>query len=165
MLMAQAKEIVDSLDGERDRFGAVLQAMDAGVIVLDASGAIELMNRRARKMLKLPKSALGSTLEEHTEFPALEALADVSVNESVSEEIERAGPPLQTFLVSATPVAAGGKVLVLRDGRRFGASSGCGAISSPTSRTSCARPSPLSKRNRRPCSRAPQRRGHGEAVS
>ena len=66
-------------------------------------------------MLKLPKSALGSTLEEHTEFPALEALADVSVNESVSEEIERAGPPLQTFLVSATPVAAGGKVLVLRD--------------------------------------------------
>lgn len=115
LLLAQANELVDSLAGERDRFGAVLQAMDAGVIVLDASGAIELMNRRARKMLKLPKSALGSTLEEHTEFPALEALADVSVNESVSEEIERAGPPLQTFLISATPVAAGGKVLVLRD--------------------------------------------------
>ena len=115
LLLAQANDLVDSLAGERDRFGAVLQAMDAGVMVLDPQGSIELMNRRARKMLKLPKSALGGTIEEHANFPALEALADVSSTESLTEEIERMGPPLQTFLVSAAPVAAGGKVLVLRD--------------------------------------------------
>ena len=57
----------------------------------------------------------GGTIEEHADFPALEALADVSSTESLTEEIERMGPPLQTFLVSSAPVAAGGKVLVLRD--------------------------------------------------
>ena len=115
LLLAQANDLVDSLAGERDRFGAVLQAMDAGVIVLDPNDTIELMNRRARKMLGLSKSALGSPIEDQVNLPSLEALIQVDGKESVTEELELAGPPTQYILVSVTPVSLGGKVLVLRD--------------------------------------------------
>jgi len=115
LLLAQANDLVDSLAGERDRFGAVLQAMDAGVIVLDPNDTIELMNRRARKMLGLSKSALGSPIEDQVDLPSLEALIQVEGEESVTEELELAGPPTQYVLVSVTPVSLGGKVLVLRD--------------------------------------------------
>lgn len=101
-------ESLRSLGMERDRLGAILEAMIEGVLVTDHTGAIALVNRAAREVFLVGREALGKTpiealgnAELHSVFEA--ARAD---GESHTQEIafDSAGP--RRVMVRVTPIDA-----------------------------------------------------------
>ncbi|MEZ4389500.1 MAG: ATP-binding protein [Polyangiales bacterium] len=108
-----------SLGMERDRLGAILEAMVEGVLVTDHTGAIALVNRAAREVFLVGREALGKTPIVALGNADLHALFEAarSDGEPRSQEIafDSAGP--RRVMVRVTPVDAPptGFVAVLTD--------------------------------------------------
>lgn len=69
---------VGSLSSERNRFEAVLQTLEQGVLVLGSDDRVVTVNRAAYTMLSLPERTVGRTLLEAVRVPRLKALADAA---------------------------------------------------------------------------------------
>ena len=67
-----------SLSSERNRFEAVLQTLEQGVLVLGPDDRLVTVNRAAYTMLSLPERTVGRTLLEAVRVPRLKALADAA---------------------------------------------------------------------------------------
>src|SRR6185369_13330899 len=91
-----------------------------GVLVLDASGRIQLANRAARAMLRMDNTSIGRPYVEVIRHPEIaEQLGTALRGEDVdSRELALTRDPARTFVARAAPVArggGGGAVLVLHD--------------------------------------------------
>lgn len=91
-----AKNLTTSLSdlrGERDRMSGILSGMVEGVLLLDASGRIVLVNPSLREMLLIGQDAVGRTLLEAIRHAELKELLDQAraTEEPVTREIETGG--------------------------------------------------------------------------
>ena len=101
------------LRGERDRLGAILEAMVEGVLVLDREQRVLLANRSVKEILSLP-AELGETLLDLQRIPALHALAERALRgEPQTEEIPLSDD--RATLVHTAPLREEGAVLVFHD--------------------------------------------------
>lgn len=120
-LMSSSEWIAEELDrrvqelaSERDRFEAVLEAVDAGVVAIDSDGLLVTLNAAARGVLGLPSGVLGK--------PFVEVARDVSLHElleneagDASMEISLSGPPPREVLVRSSRAPSGAVVAVFHD--------------------------------------------------
>jgi two-component system, OmpR family, phosphate regulon sensor histidine kinase PhoR len=81
---------LSELRGERDRLSGILSGMVEGVLLLDGSGRIVLVNPALREMLLLGPDAVGKTLLEAIRHAELRELLDQArtSDEPVTREIE-----------------------------------------------------------------------------
>jgi two-component system, OmpR family, phosphate regulon sensor histidine kinase PhoR len=81
---------LSELRGERDRLSGILSGMVEGVLLLDGSGRIVLVNPALREMLLLGPDAVGKTLLEAIRHAELRELLDQArtSEEAVTREIE-----------------------------------------------------------------------------
>ena len=106
------------LRNERDVSGRVLEAMREGVMVLDESGRVALVNPALREMLLLGSDVLGKLPGEATRNPEIVRILDeASAGESVASEIDVGGLKPRRLLVKATPLPGrgGGMLAVVVD--------------------------------------------------
>jgi two-component system, OmpR family, phosphate regulon sensor histidine kinase PhoR len=103
-----------------ERLEAVLAGMQAGVIAIDSNLRVQLVNPAARSMLHLEGVVTRHDLLALTRRPGLVSLAEAAVGgqsgvaevESVQGQVDAS---TQRLLVTATPQAQSGAVLVLHD--------------------------------------------------
>ena len=108
---------VSQLAEERDRFEAVLEGMEAGVVALDDQLRITLLNSSAREMLGLEGESRGLTLLEAARLPALhDLMAHVREGVAASCEVEMPLVTPRHLMVRSTPQSAtGGTILLVQD--------------------------------------------------
>ena len=117
-LTRSLQQSLEALRTERDRMDGVLSRMHEGVLMLDASGHIVLVNPALREMLLL-QDAIGKTPLEVVRHSELKLLLDevVASGDAASKEIEVAGLMPRRLLVRAAPLGAeqGGAFAVFFD--------------------------------------------------
>jgi len=106
-LARSLSQTLRELKSERDRMDGVLSRMHEGVLMLDATGRIVLVNPALREMLLL-QDALGKTPLEAIRHSELKLLLDevVAQDRAASREIEVAGLMPRRLLVRAAPLGA-----------------------------------------------------------
>ena len=116
-LAAALERNVAALAEERGRMGAVLDAMEEGVIALGSDGSVTLANPAARRLLGIVGDPVSRSLLELTRAPALAALAEAArARTSVTGAVELASAAGRTLSAHAAATrGAGGAVLVLHD--------------------------------------------------
>jgi two-component system phosphate regulon sensor histidine kinase PhoR len=105
---------------DRGRMAAILAGMIEGVIVVDAQGRLELVNRAAGEMLKLDEPPIGRHYVETIRHPRITDLVTAALSGEAPRSVELAPPRDQTRTVIAraaatTMDARHGVVLVLHD--------------------------------------------------
>ena len=105
---------VGELERERSEMTALVASMVEGVIALDGTGAVTLLNPASRRLLKLAPDAVPSSgLELFRQRSAHEAVERaLRGGETADLEVEREA---RTALLSSHPLPGGGAVLVLHD--------------------------------------------------
>jgi len=112
--------LVAALAMERNRFEAVLEGMDEGVLALDGEQQITHANQSAAALLGLDESPVDSTLMEVVRIPALHDLVS-KANDGEPGTLEfdlrgKDGRATRRLAAHATPLkASGGAALVIRD--------------------------------------------------
>jgi two-component system, OmpR family, phosphate regulon sensor histidine kinase PhoR len=110
-LAGSLSRTLGELKGERDLLGGILQSMREGVLVLDASQRILLVNPALRSMLLLGSDVGGKAPLELVRNAELQTLLDQTFAEgtSASGEIGIGGLKPRRLLVHVTPLAAEGE--------------------------------------------------------
>lgn len=110
------------VESERDKLEAILVNISIGVIVVDTSGRIELINRVARKMLGIGgREVLGKRFTEVHHTPAIEdAIEKSKSGVDVSEEVLISIPRESRVLIKAGAIKSedeeiSGVICVLED--------------------------------------------------
>ena len=116
----QLGERLQELSRDRARMEAILSGMVEGVLVVDRSGRLQLINRAAQEMLRVDISSTGRPYVEVIRHPDIAAqLAAVLRGEPVeASELALTRDPGRTFVAraaSVSPNGGGGAVLVLHD--------------------------------------------------
>lgn len=116
LLAAELEGTVATLADERDRFETVLEGMSEAVLAIDGSQRVTLANPAACSLLRLPSLPTGKLLVEAVRLPALHEIAVQGRDEPVSRELTRVeGSSTYYILARATPMRAGGTVIVMHD--------------------------------------------------
>jgi two-component system phosphate regulon sensor histidine kinase PhoR len=110
-LAASLSETLGELRAQRDRMGGILDAMQEGVLLLDASGRIALVNPALREMLLLPSDTIGKLPLEVIRHAEMSALLEKATGATtpVTGEIEVAGVKPRRLLVRAHALAGEGE--------------------------------------------------------
>ena len=108
------------LDADRARMEAILGGMIEGVLVVNEQGRLQMVNRAAKRMLKLQDSYEGRHYLEVVRHPDIAAQIGAALMGHASEGLELSLPqePNATFVARSAPVASPGvrgAVLVLHD--------------------------------------------------
>jgi two-component system phosphate regulon sensor histidine kinase PhoR len=111
---------LNELARDRGRTDAILAGMIEGVIVVDGTGQLQLVNDAARQMLKLDELSIGRHYLETIRHPAIADLVGAALAGRASESVQLSPPrdASRTITARAAPTAAGkdrGAVLVLHD--------------------------------------------------
>lgn len=115
-LARELKDTMDTLSRERDRFVAVLNAMEEAVLVLDVEGRLSLVNPAARNLLNLTADPIGRRLLEAVRIPALKELVDDAASGQIgSVEFDLPGSGRQVLASARPHASSGGTLTVLRD--------------------------------------------------
>jgi two-component system phosphate regulon sensor histidine kinase PhoR len=104
-----AESLSDSLEalrGERDRLSGILSGMAEGVLVLDGTGHVALVNPALREMLLLGADAVGKTPLEVIRHAELKELLDDALagRSTATGEIQLGGIKPRRLLVRAAPL-------------------------------------------------------------
>lgn len=109
----QLEETLELLVSERNRFRAVLDGMNEGVIAIDDREEITLSNRAAGRLLETDEITEGSPVDDLLPDGVTEQLID---DETDSVEFEVASQPPRTIHILATPRPdSAGHIFVLHD--------------------------------------------------
>ncbi|HEY2404847.1 MAG TPA: ATP-binding protein [Polyangiaceae bacterium] len=107
------------LRAERDRLGGILASMQEGVLLLDQTGHISVLNPSLREMLLLGADAIGKTVLEVLRHAELKELLDEGRNsqEAVTGEIEIGNIKPRKLLIRAAQLGGdqGGLLAVFVD--------------------------------------------------
>ena len=118
LLTRNLQQSLRALKTERDRMDGVLSRMHEGVLMIDATGHITLVNPALREMLLL-QDAIGKSPLEAVRHSELKLLLDevVASGTAASKEIDVAGLMPRKLLVRAAPLGAeqGGAFAVFFD--------------------------------------------------
>ncbi len=111
---------LEDLERDRGRMAALLAGMIEGVIVVDQSGRLQLVNAAAQDMLRIDAAPIGRHYVETIRHPAITELVAAALRGRTPASVEFSPPrdSARTLIVRAAPVAAGwpsGVVLVLHD--------------------------------------------------
>ncbi len=101
----------------RDRFGAVIEGMDAAVLAVDAQRRITLINANATRLLRLGRDVDGGVFDQVVRVPDLHRmLVQAEQGETAFEELTLPGNPPRVATVRVTPqLSSGGAVMVMHD--------------------------------------------------
>lgn len=115
----QRIQLFQSVEQEKNRVDAVLQAAADAILLVDREGTLRLVNQAGEKLFTDITASVGSTLTLGQGYDdLLDFLQSArSVAEPTHAEID--WPDKRTFSVQATPVKDGGMVLVLHDVSSF----------------------------------------------
>jgi two-component system phosphate regulon sensor histidine kinase PhoR len=117
--MHQLGRRLDDLSRDRARMEAILGGMVEGVLVVDARGRLQLLNRAAQEMLRVDAEATGRPYLEVVRHPDVAAALTSALqgDKPGSRELMLARDPGRTLVAGVAPVsgAGGGAVLVLHD--------------------------------------------------
>ncbi len=114
----------DELSRGRARFGAVLDGMTDGILVLDDAGMMVISNEHARTVLGVPEPE-GRSVFEVLRIPALTNVIEAALNDQKAQERDAVIPPREaggeerTVLVRTYPNVANGILVVLTDVTRL----------------------------------------------
>jgi two-component system phosphate regulon sensor histidine kinase PhoR len=113
----EVERLVAALALERDRFEAVLEGMEEGVLALDGEQRITHANQSAVALLGLDESPVDRTLLEVVRVPALHNLiSKANDGESGTLDFDLPAKNTRKLAAHATPLrASGGAALVIRD--------------------------------------------------
>jgi two-component system phosphate regulon sensor histidine kinase PhoR len=116
-MAAEVERLVAALAKERDRFEAVLEGMEEGVLALDEGQRITHVNQSAIALLGLDESPVERTLIEVVRVPALHRLISrANQGEPGTLEFDLPGQGVRHLTAHATPLrVSGGVALVIRD--------------------------------------------------
>ncbi len=116
-MQAELSQLVSSLAHERDRFEAVLEGMDDGVLALDVERRITHINAKAIELLGLQKPPLGKTILETVRIPTLAELIDnvTPVGSKSTEFLIHANQPKRLRAMATAQRSHEGMVVVLHD--------------------------------------------------
>lgn len=110
---------LEELTRDRARMAAILSGMEEGVLVVDGSGKLQLVNRAAQSMLRVDGEWDGRPYIEVIRHPDIAAqLAGALAGQAVeAKELALARDPGRTFVARAASVssAGSGAILVLHD--------------------------------------------------
>lgn len=111
---------VSEMARDRSRTEAILASMNEGVVVVDAGGRVQVLNRAARSMLGLGEGAPGSHYLELVRHPGVASQLTAALEGKKTGGVEMAPPglPGRHLLARAgsiTPQPGSGAVLVLHD--------------------------------------------------
>lgn len=111
---------IDDLERDRGRMAAILSGMIEGVVVVDETGRLQLVNAAAQEMLKIDDAPIGRGYVEVIRHPTVIELVSSALAGRTSTSVEFVPPRDQgrTIIGRAAKVAAGssrGVVLVLHD--------------------------------------------------
>jgi two-component system, OmpR family, phosphate regulon sensor histidine kinase PhoR len=108
---------ITELTTDRSRTEAILSAMVEGVLVVDSSGRVRLMNDAARRMLYVDDSVLGRPYVESLRHPGIvhQLGAALKGERLEPEEVPIANRIFSALATPAGPHDGGGAVLVLHD--------------------------------------------------
>ena len=113
LLSEKLERTVQDLADSRGRVDRVLSSLSEGVVALDDSGRITLMNPAAERLLALDPSLIGTAWAEAAGVPEL---VNLDREEDETGEIEFSGPGGRTLVAETTPLKSdGGTVIVFRD--------------------------------------------------
>jgi len=116
-LSSELQGLVNTLAEERNRFHAVLEGMNEGILALDENQRITHINPSAADLLGLSEEPDGKSLLEAVRVPGLRELATrAGGRESGKLEFELPGKSQSRILAMASPQGtSGGCVIVLQD--------------------------------------------------
>ncbi|MDC0722982.1 sensor histidine kinase [Nannocystis bainbridge] len=116
-MAAELETTVGMLAAERSRFEAVLESMDEGVVAVDQTQQLTLINRAALGLLSLSIEHSGSTLAERIPIPALHELVQRALaGHPERREFEtRTTPPRQVQAYASPLRNQQGAVVVMHD--------------------------------------------------
>ncbi len=104
---------------EEARLAAILTGMQEGVLVLDAQGRLQMVNRAAQGMLGVDEAAVGRPYLESIRHPGIVSSLRTALDGGHPDPVEFAvARPVRTLVARAAPIsptAAIGAVLVLHD--------------------------------------------------
>jgi two-component system phosphate regulon sensor histidine kinase PhoR len=116
----QLGDQLQELSRDRARMEAILTGMVEGVLVVDRSGRLQMVNEAAQQMLRVESTATGRPYLEVLRHPdiASQVTAALRGEQIQSSELALSRDPGRTFVARAAAVAntgGGGAVLVLHD--------------------------------------------------
>jgi two-component system, OmpR family, phosphate regulon sensor histidine kinase PhoR len=112
---------VDELSRDRARMEAILSGMVEGVLLVDRSGRLQLVNRAAQRMLHVEPSAMGRPYLEVIRHPdiAAQLAAALRGEEADAQDLVLSRDPGRVYVARTAGIApgggGGGAVLVLHD--------------------------------------------------
>jgi two-component system phosphate regulon sensor histidine kinase PhoR len=110
------RDTIRRLDEEGRLVRTILESMREGVMALDGSGRVTLVNQAMIDTCAFPPGALGRPAAELIRAPeVLQAVAEAADGRAVSREVHVALPRPATLLVNASPLREGGALLVVHD--------------------------------------------------
>jgi len=118
LLAVNLSAAIGALQNERDLLGGIVRSMHEGLLVLDGSGRIAMVNPALRKMLLLGSDVVGKYPLEVIRHPDFAALLDQCkrLPEPAPIELELVAPQPTFLLLQAVRIAdTGGLLLVFVD--------------------------------------------------
>jgi len=111
---------IDALDAEREKLSAVLQQMDSGVIMVDPTGRIALLNRAAERIFGIEEPrAIGASLVEtlrlHQVVDIWEQARRENTQETRTLDLLNRGQSLQVIASPLGGVLHGSILLIFQD--------------------------------------------------
>ena len=116
LLAGEVDDTLSTLEAERDRFRAVVEGIADGVVAIDATGHVLLMNTAARTLLGNDGTVQGLPLAQLLPTVDVDDLLRTDDVEPPMVELDLPGPPPRRVLVHASSTAVrDGAVLLLED--------------------------------------------------
>ncbi|MEZ4431912.1 MAG: ATP-binding protein [bacterium] len=115
------EEVLTTLARERDRFEAVLEGMEEGVIAVDGEKRVTLVNRAGLLLMEVDEPPIGRAFAEVVTTPRIhQALERALAGETRTVQMDLEAEERRQLLVRVTPQRAGqGAVVVLHDVTRL----------------------------------------------
>ncbi|HLB48710.1 MAG TPA: ATP-binding protein, partial [Anaerolineales bacterium] len=112
-------QLFESVEQEQQRLTAVLRGAADAILVIDAKGALRLLNPAARLLFTDVETKIGQPLPTDRGYDDLIRLLEKARGSGTGEQGEIGWPDKRTFAAMITPIEDGGQVAILHDVTHF----------------------------------------------
>jgi signal transduction histidine kinase/DNA-binding response OmpR family regulator len=116
---AERIRLFESVEQEKQRMDAVLNAAADAILLVDPEGKLQLVNLAGERLFTDVDTRVGQPLPEGWGYGRLIELIDEAQGSEGATEAEVDWPDQRTFSALTTPIEAGGLVVVLHDVTHF----------------------------------------------